>query len=100
MTNSTDEKDIVELFDKIAKHFAGAEDGSRAMFSMLVKTTLAQRDRLVEVGEEPLIVAEVREALVALMEVLKAHAIPEGLAPRVKNLVVAWLEELKNMKQN
>lgn len=101
MTNSTDEKDITELFARIADHFStNADDGAKAMFAMLVKTTLSQRDSLVHLGEEPLSVGEVREGLGSFMEVLKTHSIPDGLAPRIKNLVMAWLEELKNMKQN
>jgi len=94
---STDEKDIQELFDKVSKHFEGADEGARGMFAMLVRVALKYRDTLEHSSGQPLTVAETREALGVFMEVIKTQRIPDGLDKRIHDLVILWLEELKTM---
>lgn len=83
------------LFDRVAEHFEGADEGARGMFSMLVKTALKYRDILAHSSGEPLTVAETRAALDAFMETFESHRIPPAMDRRVKDLVILWLEELK-----
>ncbi|MFA5812372.1 MAG: hypothetical protein WC956_08600 [bacterium] len=90
-----DEEDIKELFDRVAKQFEGADEGTHAMFSMLVSTALRYRDMLVHSTGQPLTVVETREALDAFIKVVKTHDIPVGLEKRVHGLVMMWLEELR-----
>ncbi len=90
-----DEGDIKALFDKMAEHFEGAGDDSREFFSMLVRKALRYRDTLMHSSGEVLTVGETRVALDVFMEVLKSHEMPEGLDKRVHDLVMLWLEELK-----
>jgi len=91
----TDEKDIEEIFERVAEHFEGADDGARGMFQMLVSVTLKYRDILKHSTGDPLTVGETREALDIFMGVLKTHKIPAGLDRRMHDLVIMWLEELK-----
>ena len=100
MQNNSDDDDIKMLFERIRDHFADADEGSRAMFSMLVSTTLRYRDMLVHSSGSPLTVAEARSALDAFMHTLKAHKLPEGLDRRVHDLVIMWLEGLREKVQN
>jgi hypothetical protein len=95
MSIESDEKDIKELFDRMASHFQDAHEGAREMFSMLVRTALKYRDIVAHSDGRPLEVGETREALTVFMEVLKTHKIPQGLDRRVHDLVIMWLEELK-----
>jgi len=95
MTENTDDRDIQELFEKVAGHFEGADGGVQEMFSMLVKVTLKYRDMLVHSGGVPLNVVETKGALDAFMEVMQTHKIPQNLDKRVHDLVVLWLEEIK-----
>lgn len=95
MTKTTDDSDIKALFDKVSEHFGEESEGSRAMFSMLVKTTLNYRDMLVASTGFPLTVDETRRALQVFMEILKTRKFPRVLDKRIKDLVVLWLEELK-----
>lgn len=95
MPEQNDDEDIRALFEKVAGHFEGADDSSRAMFSMLVKTALKYRDILMHSSGIALTVAETREALGVFMEVLKTHQIPQTVDKHIKDLVVLWLEELK-----
>lgn len=92
---STEDEDIKALFERVSKHFAGADEGARGMFSMLVRTALSYRNTLIHSSGKPLTVAETRSALGAFIEVLKGHKVPTGLEKRVHDLVVLWLEELK-----
>ncbi|MFH0799319.1 MAG: hypothetical protein V2A66_03960 [Pseudomonadota bacterium] len=91
----TDDEDIQALFKRVEEHFEGADEGSRAMFAMLVRTALKYRDTLIHSTGIPLTVAETREALDSFMEVIRVHRIPAGLDRRVRDLVILWLEELK-----
>lgn len=93
--NSLDEGDIQELFDRISEHFEGADEGARGMFGMLVQTALRYRDTLVHSSGKPLTVGETREALNAFMGVIKTHEMPRDLDKRVHDLVIMWLEEIK-----
>ncbi|MFA5812375.1 MAG: hypothetical protein WC956_08615 [bacterium] len=43
-----DEEDIKELFDRVAKQFGGADEGTRGMFEMLVSTALRYREMFKE----------------------------------------------------
>jgi hypothetical protein len=90
-----DDNDIRELFDRVSEHFKDADEGTRAMFSMLVNTALRYRDMLLHSTGKTLTVGETRAALDAFMEVLKTHQIPAELDKRVHDLIVLWLEELK-----
>lgn len=90
-----DECDIQELFDRVAEHFEGADEGARGMFAMLVNTALKYRDTLMHSSGHALTVGETREALDAFMEVLQTHEIPKGLNKRSHDLVILWLEEIK-----
>lgn len=92
---TTDDDDIRALFERVAAHFDGADEGARAMFSMLVKTALRYRDLLEHASGQPLTVAETRAALDAFMLTLKTHQIPHGVEKRSRDLVILWLEELK-----
>lgn len=90
-----DEKDISELFRMASEHFEGADDGIEEMFSMLVGVTLRYRDILVHSSGEPLTVGETRQALDAFMVVMKTHNIPANLDKRIHDLMILWLEEIK-----
>ncbi len=90
-----DDNDIKDLFDRVSEHFEGADEGTRAMFSMLVNTALHYRDTLIHSTGKGLTVGETRAALDAFMEVMKTHQIPAGIDKRVHDLVILWLEELK-----
>jgi hypothetical protein len=92
--------DIKVLFERIAHHFAGADEGARGMFQMLVATALRYRDLLVHAGGAPLTVDETKVGLDAFMKVLQTHEIPAGLPPRIHELVVMWLQELKEKIHN
>ena len=93
--NGLDEGDIQELFDRISEHFEGADEGARGMFEMLVKTALRYRDMLVHSSGKPLTVGETREALDEFMGVIKTHEMPKDLDKRIHDLVIMWLEEIK-----
>lgn len=97
---STDEKDIQQLFDKVAEHFKGADEGARGMFAMLVETTLKYRDALMHSTGHALTVGETRDALAAFMETMQTHEIRKDLPQRVHDLVVLWLEQLRERKHN
>ena len=90
-----DDEDIKVLFDRIAHHFAGADEGARGMFAMLVETTMRYRDLLAHAQGKPLTVGEASAALEIFMEVLRTQRIPAGLEDRVRGLVMLWLEELR-----
>ena len=90
-----DEKDIEALFDRVSKHFEGADEKARGMFGMLVDTALKYRNILLHSSGHVLTVGETRQALDAFMEVLQAHEIPQGLDKRVHDLVIMWFEEIK-----
>lgn len=94
------EDDIKNLFDKIAHHFEGADEGAKGMFAMLVSTSLKYRDTLEHSTGKPLTVEEARLALDAFMQVLGTHEVPENIDKRVHDLVIIWLTELKEKKQN
>ncbi len=94
-TGGMDEEDIRALFDRVSKHFEGADEGTRGMFGMLVGVALRYRDMLVHSSGQPLTVAETRGALDVFMKVLQTHEIPPGLDKRIHGLVVLWLEELR-----
>lgn len=94
-TNEIDDDDIQALFDRIAEHFDGADERARGMFGMLVKTALRYRDVLVHSTGQALTVGETRAALDAFMEVMKTHEIPKDMDKRVHDLVIMWLEEMK-----
>ena len=93
--NGLDEGDIQELFDRVSEHFEGADEGARGMFGMLVQIALRYRDTLVHSSGKPLTVGETRGALNAFMGVIKTHEMPVDLDKRVHDLVVMWLEEIK-----
>lgn len=92
--------DIKKLFERVAKHFEDADEGTQRMFGMLVKTAIVYRDKLVHSSGAALTVEETRRALDAFMKVLQTHDIPKGLDGRVHGLVLMWLEELKEMTHN
>ncbi|HPM41650.1 MAG TPA: hypothetical protein PLY45_04365 [bacterium] len=94
--SDNDEEDIKALFDKVSHHFEDADEGARGMFAMLVRTALSYRDSLMHSTGHALTVAETRAALDAFMETLKVHRIPENLDKRSHDLVILWLEELRN----
>jgi len=90
-----DEGDIKALFDKMADRVEDAGDDSREFFSMLVRTALRYRDTLMHSSGEALTVGETRTALDVFMEAMRSHEMPEGLDRRVHDLVMLWLEEVK-----
>ena len=100
MSEHVDDKDIRELFDRVAEQFDETDDGIRSMFSMLVETTLKYRDTIRHSRGETLSVGETRNALGVFMEVLQAHSFPEGIDEKIKGLVIVWLEELKKQTHN
>ena len=93
--NEMDEKDIEALFDRVAEHFDGEDDGARGMFTMLVNIALKYRDMLTHSTGSALTVGETRQALDAFMDVLRTHEVPKMLDKRVHDLVLMWLEEIK-----
>lgn len=93
--SSIDERDIQALFDRVSEHFKDADEGTRGMFSMLVGTALKYRDMLVHSTGHALTVGETREALDAFMQVIRTHEIPKDLDGRVHDLVVMWLEQIR-----
>ncbi|MBN1282609.1 MAG: hypothetical protein JXA24_02405 [Proteobacteria bacterium] len=97
---SIDEKDIKALFDKVAEHFKDASDESKDVFSMLVERALSYRDLAVHSSGRPLTVGETREALDAFMHVMVEHEMPGSLPKRVHDLVLMWLEGIKEMRQH
>jgi hypothetical protein len=99
-TTDTNDKDIRELFERVSEHFKDADDSSKAMFSMLVDTTLKYRDMLHHSSGHTLTVEQTRLALSTFMGVLKTHDVPKDLDPLTHDLVIMWLEGLKAQKQN
>ncbi len=93
-------EDIEHIFRRMAERFADQSDGAKRMLAMLVRVTLAYRDELVLLNEPPLTVGETQSALDAFMVVLRTQQFPEVADPRVKALVVKWLEELRKVIHN
>lgn len=88
--------DIKQLFERISEHFGGrVEDGTEDIFAMLVNTTLKYRDQLDAKTGNPLTIGETREALEAFMHVMKEKKFPKDLSERAHDLIVVWLEALK-----
>lgn len=71
------------------------DDGTHAMFRLLVETALAYRDRLREEKGDGLTVGETQAALDGFMDVLQTHRVPDALTGHTRELVVLWLEEIK-----
>jgi hypothetical protein len=95
-----EDNDIRELFDRMACHFDGADDGIRKMFSLLVETTLKYRDVIWHSRGQTLSVGETKEALGIFMDVLKTQRLAEDIDPKIKGLIMMWLEGLKKRIQN
>lgn len=93
--------DIRQLFERISKHFgSNVEEGTEDIFAMLVNTTLKYRDQLDAKTGTPLTIGETREALEAFMHVMKKKSFPENLSERAHDLIVIWLEALKERTQH
>lgn len=86
--------DIESLFREVEKRFGESNESIKQMFAMLIHETLTCRDELVEKKESALSVSETRRALDALMEILKSHEFPEIDDPRIKELVMRWLNAI------
>jgi len=87
--------DIEVLFRHLEEHFSEAGEGSRKMLGMLVHTTLTYRDTLVARSESPLTVEETRKALDIFMTIFTTKKFPAISDPRIKELVMMWLEEVR-----
>lgn len=86
--------DIESLFREVEKRFGESNEGIKQMFAVLIHETLAYRDELVEKKEQALSVSETRRTLDALMEILKSHKFPKIDDPRIKELVMRWLNAI------
>lgn len=92
-----DDKLILELFERVANDSSGEKQGERQVFSLLVKTTLAYRDQLLESHGIVLTVEDVRTALGFLVPVITSGVLPKKLKKIHLDLLMLWLEELKGM---
>lgn len=88
-------KKIEELFETLAKRYGVGPDGSKQIFTLLVKITLKYRDMLVELGEKPLTVEETRQAIDELLMVIQQKRFSPQISSRIEKLLALWLEELK-----
>lgn len=90
-----DEEDINRLFVQVASETAVLPYEVREVFSKLVATTLACRDRMKDETNTILTVADVRQALDLLLEALRTGKLPRSGTPFQKDLVKLWLDELR-----
>ena len=93
------EKDVEVFLRQVAGRFEGVDEGVVRMFRMLVEVTLRYRDE-VEKNGHILTVQTTKDALDAFMHVMKTHAMPENLSSEAHQLVLYWLEEIKNTVHN
>lgn len=89
------EDDIEILFSKLMNRLGGADEGAKKMLGLLVRVTLKYRDELVANKGAPLTVGETREALDVFMHVMQQQSFPETVKPRIKSLVIMWLDEVR-----
>ncbi len=87
--------DVEHLLRKMEERFGESSEGAKQMFGMLVTTTLAYRDKLVEDRLPALTVGETQRALDAFMLIMKTQQFPEIDDSRVKDLVMLWLDGVK-----
>ena len=90
-----DEGDINRLFVQVASESAVLPDEVREVFSKLVATTLAYRDRMKEETNTILTVADVRQALDLLVSAMQTGRLPRSGTPLQTDLVKLWLDELR-----
>ena len=88
---------ILELFERVAGDSAGEMQWEKRVFSLLVKTTVAYRDHLLESHGIVLTVEDVRTALDSLVPVLTSGILPKKLKKIHNDLLMLWLEDLKGM---
>ncbi len=91
-----DDRDIEELFERIQDHFEQVDEKTKDMFDMLIEQTLEFRKKCAEANGHVLTVGETKQALDAFMIVLRVQKIPANLPKPVYDLIIRWLEALKN----
>ncbi|MFH1875074.1 MAG: hypothetical protein ABH859_07850 [Pseudomonadota bacterium] len=89
------DNDIAKIFEQAGEYFQDKDESIYRMFAMLVKATLKYRDDLLERKDETLTVGETQKALDVFMQVLQTQEIPSDLEQNVHDLLILWLEELK-----
>ena len=90
-----DENDISRLFMRFARSAGTVPEEASQVFSILVSTTLAYRDRLKETGNITLTVQDVRTCLDLLLAAMHTRRLPQTDNLIHIDLVKLWLDELK-----
>ncbi len=90
-----DESDISKLLMSIAGNVGRVPDDVRAVFSILVSTTLGYRDRVKNEWGLVVTVEDVRVALGCLEEALTTKKLPSTNDAVRLELVKLWLDGLK-----
>ena len=90
-----DEQDIYGLFERLLTDHANQTKETRQVFSVLIKTTLAYRDHLLQSDGVVVTVEDVRIALDWLIPSLTTGRLPKTDNKISLSLLKLWLDELK-----
>lgn len=89
-----DERDINRLFERVNRGFGVVPDAAEKVFSMLVSSTLAYRDRLKSELGIVLTVEDVRTTLDWLLHYLQTNRMPETENAIRRDLLIIWQKAL------
>jgi len=90
-----DENDIKKLFMRVAQSPGTVPEEAAKVFSLLVSTTLAYRDRLRETSGITVTVQDVRTSLNLFLVAVHTRRLPRTDNRIHDDLVKLWLDELK-----
>ncbi len=89
------DKDIYELFSRVAEQPDQNNESARKVFSALVKSTLKYRDHIKEATGIIVTVEDVKTALNWLIPSLKTGRLPETDNKIQLDLLKLWLDEFR-----
>jgi len=93
-------QDIDEFLRGAVERLGGnVDDGTHRTFKLLVEITLRFRDELHEQNLD-LTVEQTQAALDAFMQIMKTQKFPEDLVGNAHQLVLRWLEAIKENVHN
>jgi hypothetical protein len=92
-----EDSDIYELFLSVAEHSGQTDEGTREVFSALVRSTLRYRDHVLESKGITVTVEDVRIALGWLVPSLKTGRLPDTDDKIKLDLLKIWLDELRTL---
>jgi hypothetical protein len=92
-----DEHEITKLFLQVAELSTQKGDDVRRVFSILVKSTLQFRDRILESTGKTVTVEDVRTSLKWLVPSLATGQLPQTDNSLSLDLLKLWLDELRNL---